>query len=287
MTTNTGFNQTRYRRRRVQNNVIMATTLAMTSLGLIILGTILYTLLYNGLSAINLDLFIQRTPAGNDLGGLGNAIIGSMIITFLAMIIGTPIGIMAGTYLVEYGGKSRVSTVIQFVNDILLSAPSIVVGVFIWNAVVIPTHQYSGYAGAIALSILVIPVIVRTTFDMLSLVPNSLREAAAALGTPKWKMISLICYKAAFQGMLTGIMLGFARISGETAPLLFTSGTAQNWINTIAGPVASLPVTIFEFANSPYENLHRLAWGGALLVTASILFLNILARSLSSLSTKR
>jgi len=276
-----------YARRRATNAVVLSLSLAATAIGLLWLGLILWTLLWHGLGAINLDLFTLQTPAPNSHGGLSNAIYGSIVMTVVATIVGSPIGILAGTFLAEYGRHSPVAPVIRFINDILLSAPSIIVGLFIYDLMVIPMGGFSAWAGAMALAILVIPVVVRTTEDMLNLVPNSLREAAAALGAPKWKVIVMVTYRAALQGMLTGVMLAVARISGETAPLLFTALNNQFWdqggiLHAMSNPMANLPVVIFQFALSPYQDWQSLAWGGALLITATILILNISARLLVS-----
>lgn len=276
-----------YAKRRATNAVVLTLCLSATVVGLIWLGLILWTLLWHGLSAIDLNLFTQMTPAPGNTGGLLNAIYGSLIMTAVATLVGSPIGILAGTFLAEYGRYSPIAPVIRFINDILLSAPSIIVGLFIYDVMVLQMGNFSAWAGAMALAILVIPVVVRTTEDMLNLVPNSLREAAAALGTPKWKVIVTITYRAALQGMLTGIMLAVARIAGETAPLLFTALNNQFWetggiFHIMNYPMANLPVVIFQFALSPYQDWQSLAWGGALLITATILVLNISARLLVS-----
>jgi len=276
-----------YAKRRATNAVVLTLSLAATAVGLAWLGLILWTLLWNGLSAISVDLFTQMTPAPGNTGGLRNAIYGSLIMTAVATLVGSPIGILGGTYLAEYGRYSPIAPVIRFINDILLSAPSIIIGLFIYDLMVLRMGHFSAWAGAMALAILVIPVVVRTTEDMLNLVPNSLREAAAALGAPKWKVIVTVTYRAALQGMLTGVMLAVARISGETAPLLFTALNNQFWeqggiLHVMNYPMANLPVVIFQFALSPYQDWQSLAWGGALLITFTILILNISARLLVS-----
>jgi phosphate transport system permease protein len=256
-----------------------------TSIGLIVLGAILFELLWQGVPAWNLAMFTQMTPPPGSKGGLVNAMAGSLAMTVVGVVVGAPIGILAGTYLAEYSGGSKFGQVIQFINDILLSAPSIIVGLFVYEAMVVTMGHFSAWAGGMALAILVVPVVVRTSVDMLMLVPNGLREAAAALGTPKWKIVTMICYRAAMQGMLTGVMLAVARISGETAPLLFTALNNQFWSSNMDAPMANLPVVIFQFALSPYDDWQHLAWGGALLITMTILVLNIAARFLANLSS--
>ncbi|HVJ51461.1 MAG TPA: phosphate ABC transporter permease PstA [Aliidongia sp.] len=280
------FDLGRYNGRRRRNRVVLTLAMIMTGIGLLFLAVIMLTLLINGVPSLAPSLFYARTPSpGPDIGGLGNAIIGSVYMTGVGMLIGTPIGILAGTYLSEYSRGNKLGQVIQFINDILLSAPSIIIGVFVSVALVIPMHGATALAGGVALSLLVIPVVVRSTYEMLQLVPNGLREAAAALGTPKWKVITVVCYKAATQGMITGVILALARVSGETAPLLFTAGYSQFWKYDLLDQMPSLPVVIFIFANNPAENWRNLAWGGALLITATILILNIIARSLANLSS--
>jgi len=256
--------------------------LGATLFGLFWLAAILGTLLINGIGAIDLAMFTQTTPPPGSAGGLANAIVGSLIMTAVGVVIGAPIGLLAGTFLAEYGHYSRISPIVRFINDVLLSAPSIIVGLFVYQLMVIHMGHFSAIAGAVALAILVIPVVVRTTEDMLNLVPNSLREAAAALGTPKWKVVVMVSYRAAIQGLLTGVLLAIARISGETAPLLFTALNNQFWSLNMDAPMANLPVVIFQFALSPYADWQRLAWGGALLITFAILGLNIGARALAS-----
>jgi phosphate transport system permease protein len=273
---------TRYAIRRHRNNAATALALAATLLGLGWLVLILGSLLWNGFRGLSLSVFTQMTPAPDSPGGLLNPIVGSLIMTGLAVAIGTPIGILAGTYMAEYGRYARVTSVVRFINDILLSAPSIVVGLFIYQIVVAPMGHFSALAGAIALAVLVIPVVVRTTEDMLTLVPNSLREAAASIGLPPYLMIMRICYRAARAGMVTGVLLAVARISGETAPLLFTSLNNQFWNVSLNAPTASLPVVIFLFALSPYQDWQNLAWAGALLITLAVLALSITARTLAA-----
>ncbi len=272
-----------YARRRLTNAVVLSLSLAATVFGLAWLAVILWTLLENGISAISADLFIQTTPPPGSQGGLRNAIYGSVVMTAVATLVGSPVGILAGTFLAEYGRGNPIAPVVRFINDILLSAPSIIVGLFIYDLMVLRMGHFSAWAGAMALAIIVVPVVVRTTEDMLALVPNTLREAAAALGTPKWKVIVMITYRAALQGMITGVMLAVARISGETAPLLFTALNNQFWSTNMDAPMANLPVVIFQFALSPYKDWQSLAWGGALLITVAILVLNIAARLLANL----
>jgi phosphate transport system permease protein len=274
----------RYNRRRASNLVVLSLSLGATGLGLLILFLILGSLLANGVPALGLAAFTQSTPAPGNHGGLLNAIYGSLAMTIVATIVGTPVGILTGTYLAEYGRGSALAPAVRFVNDILLSAPSIVIGLFTYSVVVVPMGHFSAWAGAIALAILVVPVVVRTSEDMLNLVPSGLREAAFALGTPGWKVVVMITYRAALQGMMTGVMLAVARIAGETAPLLFTALNNQFFSSNMNGPMANLPVVIFQFAMSPYADWQRLAWGGALLITFAILVLNIFARFLAGWS---
>jgi phosphate transport system permease protein len=277
-----------YRRRRATNYAALTIAMGAAAFGLFWLIAILWTLLYNGLGAINISLFTEMTPPPGSAGGLLNAIFGSLVLTIGGTAIGTPIGMMAGTYLAEYGKNNALAQIVRFINDILLSAPSIVVGLFVYVIVVAQMGHFSAWAGVIALAIIGLPVMVRTTEDMLNLVPNGLREAAAALGAPMWKVITLIAYRAARSGILTGILLAVARMSGETAPLLFTALNNQFWSVNMNAPMASLPVTIFQFALSPYEDWQQLAWGGALLITVTILILNIVARALATIgSTQR
>ncbi|MEQ1673519.1 MAG: phosphate ABC transporter permease PstA [Candidatus Nitrotoga sp.] len=271
---------TLYARRRLINALSLGISILAMLFGLFWLGWILWTLLANGLQGLNLNLFTQMTPPPGGEGGLLNAIAGSLVMTFIATLIGTPIGILAGTYLAEFGQRGWLAPATRFINDVLLSAPSIVIGLFVYEIYVIKIGHFSGWAGAFALSIIVIPVVIRTTENMLRLVPNTLREAAAALGTPQWKIINFVTLRAARAGILTGLLLAVARISGETAPLLFTSLNNQFWNSDLNQPMANLPVVIFQFAMSPYADWQSLAWAGALLITASVLTLNILARVL-------
>jgi phosphate transport system permease protein len=271
---------TRYKARRRNNAVAMALSIAATVFGIGWLVLILGALLWHGFSGLSLRVFTQMTPPPGASGGLLNPIIGSVILTVLAVLIGTPIGILAGTYMAEYGRHHRLSTVVRFINDILLSAPSIVVGLFIYQIMVAPMGHFSGLAGGVALAVIVIPVVVRTTEDMLTLVPNSLREAATSIGLPRSMSITRICYRAARAGMVTGVLLAVARISGETAPLLFTALNNQFWSTNLNAPMASLPVVIFQFALSPYKDWQSLAWTGALIITLAVLALSITARSL-------
>jgi phosphate transport system permease protein len=270
----------RYKARRRNNAVAMVLSLAATAFGIGWLVLILGALLWYGFSGLSPRVFMQMTPPPGASGGLLNPIIGSVILTVLAVLIGTPIGILAGTYMAEYGRHHRLSTVVRFINDILLSAPSIVVGLFIYQIMVAPMGHFSGLAGGVALAVIVIPVVVRTTEDMLTLVPNSLREAATSIGLPRSMSITRICYRAAGAGMVTGVLLAVARISGETAPLLFTSLNNQFWSTNLNAPMASLPVVIFQFALSPYKDWQSLAWTGALIITLAVLALSITARSL-------
>jgi len=267
--------------RRLVNRINLAASVAVTGLGLLILALILVTLLQHGLAAVSPKLFTGMTaPPGAANGGLLNAIVGSLLITVLAIVIGTPIGIMAGTYLAEFGVGSPLAAVIRFINDILLSAPSILIGLFIYQVAVVPSGHFSGWAGALSLALIAIPVVVRTTEDMLLLVPAGLREAAIALGAPRWRVVVQVSYRSAQAGILTGVLLAVARISGETAPLLFTALNNQFWTTNLNAPMANLPTVIFQFALSPYEDWQRLAWAGALLITVSVLALSIVARLL-------
>ena len=271
-----------YASRRRRNKIMMGLSLGATLLGLGWLVVILGELVWQGLSGLSLKVFTEMTPPPGSDGGLLNAIVGSLILTALAVVIGTPIGILAGTYMAEYGRYDWLTTIVRFINDILLSAPSIVVGLFIYEVMVYPMGHFSGVAGAIALAVIVIPVVVRTTEDMLLLVPNPLREAAAALGMPRAVIIVRVCYRAAKAGMITGVLLAVARISGETAPLLFTALNNQFWSVSLNTPMASLPVVIFQFALSPYADWQKLAWTGALIITFTVLALSIIARALSA-----
>jgi phosphate transport system permease protein len=270
-----------YASRRRRNIITQGLSLAATLFGLGWLVIILGTLLYEGFSGLSLAVFTEMTPPPGAKGGLLNPIIGSLVMTGLAVLIGTPIGILAGTYMAEYGRHERLTSVVRFINDILLSAPSIVIGLFIYEVMVYPMGHFSGWAGAVALSVIVIPVVVRTTEDMLTLVPDTLREAAASIGLPRSLMIMRIAYRAAKAGMITGVLLAVARISGETAPLLFTALNNQFWNSNLNAPVASLPVVIFQFALSPYKDWQALAWTGALIITMAVLALSITARTLA------
>jgi len=267
--------------RKRKNAVMMTLCVVAAGIGLAWLALILGALLYKGLSGVNLAVFTEMTPPPGDAGGLLNAIYGSIVMTIIGIIVGTPIGVLAGTYMAEYGRFSKLTTVVRFINDILLSAPSIIIGLFVYELMVRPMGHFSAIAGAVALSILVIPVVVRTTEDMLNLVPNALREAGTAIGAPRWVVIRSVAYRAALSGIVTGILLAIARISGETAPLLFTALNNQFWSSNLNAPMASLPVTIFQFALSPYEEWQQLAWTGALIITLTVLGLSIIARSLT------
>jgi phosphate transport system permease protein len=274
-----------YARRRMANAVVLGLAVAATGFGLLWLVLVLWTLLVEGISALTPSLFTQMTPPPGSAGGLLNAIYGSLAMTVIATLLGTPTGILAGTFLAEYSRGGRFGEIVRFINDILLSAPSIIVGLFVYELMVVHMGHFSAWAGSVALAIIVIPVVVRTTEDMLNLVPNALREAASALGSPKWKVIVMVSYRAAIQGMVTGVMLAVARIAGETAPLLFTALNNQFWSTSLNAPMANLPVVIFQFAMSPYADWQVLAWGGALLITITVLFLNIGARLIASWST--
>jgi phosphate transport system permease protein len=271
-----------YNGRKRSNGFFLSLSTLAALFGLVWLALILYSLFYNGFSGLSLKVFTEMTPPPGQDGGLANAIFGSVVMSVLAVAAGTPIGIMAGTYLAEYGRYSWLSNVVRFINDILLSAPSILIGLFIYVIVVATTHTFSGWAGAAALTVIVIPVVVRTTENMLLLVPNGLREAATAMGAPRAVMIKAVTWRAARAGIVTGILLAIARISGETAPLLLTVLSNQFWSTHLGGPIASLPVIIFNFAMSPYEDWHKLAWAGALLITIAVLTLSIIARVLES-----
>lgn len=267
-----------YRQRRIVNSFNMVMSMLAVGFGLFWLVWILWTLFSYGLGGINLSVFTQSTPPPGSTGGLANAIYGSLLMTLFGTLIGTPIGILAGVYLAEFGERGWLAPATRFINDILLSAPSIVIGLFVYEIYVISVGHFSGWAGALALAIIVVPVVVRTTENMLRLVPNTLREAAAALGAPQWKVVMMVTLRASKAGVLTGILLAVARISGETAPLLFTALNNQFWNSNMNQPMANLPVVIFQFAMSPYEDWHALAWAGALLITVSVLGLNVLAR---------
>ncbi|MSP50758.1 MAG: phosphate ABC transporter permease PstA [Alphaproteobacteria bacterium] len=276
---------TLYARRKLVNRLALTLAGGAAALGLFWLTAILWTLLAKGVAGIDLALFTEMTPPPGDAGGLLNAIFGSLVMTVVAVLVGAPVGILAGTYLAEYaryeqGG--RLGEVVRFVNDILLSAPSIIIGLFVYEVMVVRMGHFSGWAGAMALAVIAVPVVLRTTDDMLTLVPAGLREAAAALGASRWKVIVTIAYRAAGSGMMTGVLLAIARVSGETAPLLFTALNNQFWSGDMNAPMANLPVVIFQFALSPYENWQRLAWSGALVITATVLLLNVVARMLAA-----
>jgi len=271
------------RRRRVTAAIALGASGVATLLGLAILAAILWTLFSRGLGGLSWQVFTQTTPAPGSSGGLINAIYGSLVMTLLGLAIGAPIGILAATYLSEYGRGAKLSTVIRFINDVLLSAPSIVIGLFVYTLVVLSMGHFSAIAGAISLGIIVIPVTVRTAEDMLRLIPSSMRQASAGLGAQPWRTITSVVYPAARSGLLTGVLLALARISGETAPLLFTALNNQFWSAKLNQPMANLPVVIFQFATSPYKNWQSLAWTGALLITLFVLVLSILARLISNL----
>jgi phosphate transport system permease protein len=273
--------QSNYARRKFVNRVALTLSLLAMAFGLFWLFWILFETIRLGLSGLTMNTLTQMTPPPNDEGGLANAIYGSFLMVALATFVGTPIGVMAGIYLAEFDSKGWLANVTRFVNDILLSAPSIVIGLFVYAVVVSQFKSFSGYAGVVALALIVIPVVIRTTENMLQLVPPGLREAAYALGAPKWKVVLSITLRAARSGVVTGVLLGVARIAGETAPLLFTALSNQFWTSSLSEPMASLPVTIFKFAMSPYENWQKLAWAGVLLITIAVLGLNILARVLT------
>jgi phosphate transport system permease protein len=270
-----------YPARRRLNAAVLGLSVGATIIGLGWLVLVLATLIWQGAGGLSLKNFTEMTPPPGSDGGLLNPIIGSLIMTGIAVLIGTPIGILAGTYMAEYGRYSPLTTAVRFINDILLSAPSIIVGLFVYEIMVYPLGHFSGIAGAAALALIVIPVVVRTTEDMLLLVPNTLREAAFALGMPRYRIVSQIVYRAARAGMLTGVLLAVARISGETAPLLFTALNNQFWSVNLNAPMASLPAVIFQFALSPYKDWQQLAWTGALIITLAVLALSIIARTLA------
>jgi phosphate transport system permease protein len=267
-----------YARRRRRNAIAMGLSLAATAIGLGWLVLILGALLWQGFTGLSLKVFTEMTPPPGSDGGLLNPIAGSLIMTGLGVLIGTPVGILAGTYMAEYGRYARTTAVVRFINDILLSAPSIIVGLFIYEVAVAPMGHFSALAGALALAVIVVPVVIRTTEDMLLLVPNPLREAAAALGIPRAYIIRHVAYRAAKAGIVTGVLLAIARISGETAPLLFTALNNQFWSSNLNAPMASLPAVIFQFALSPYADWQKLAWTGALIITFAVLTLSIVAR---------
>jgi phosphate transport system permease protein len=271
-----------YRSRQRRNVTTMGLAYAATAFGLSWLVLILGVLLWKGFSGLSVAVFTEMTPPPGAAGGLLNPIMGSLVMTVIAVLIGTPLGMLAGTYLAEYGRYDKLSTVVRFINDILLSAPSIVIGLFVYEILVAQMGHFSGWAGAVALAVIVVPVVVRTTEDMLTLVPDTLREAAASIGLPRSLMIVKVAYRAARAGMITGVLLAIARISGETAPLLFTALNNQFWSLNMNAPVASLPVVIFQFALSPYKDWQDLAWTGALIITLTVLTLSIIARALAS-----
>jgi phosphate transport system permease protein len=273
--------------RRRANALFLALCVGAALFGLLFLVLILFSLIYNGVAGFSLAVFTEITPAPGSAGGLKNAIVGSLMITAIGVVIGTPIGILAGTYLAEYGRYSRLSAVVRFINDILLSAPSIIIGLFVYEILVTTMGHFSGIAGAVALAIIVIPIVTRTTEDMLRLVPGPLREAATAMGLPRAHVITKVAYRAARAGMITGILLAVARVSGETAPLLFTALSNQFFTWDLGAPMASLPVVIFQFALSPYKDWQHLAWSGALLITVTVLLLSIVARALGTARTPK
>ena len=270
--------QAKYNQRKRLNQLALTLSMAAMLFGVFWLIWILWETIRLGLGGMSLALFTEMTPPPNEAGGLANAIFGSLVLVALATLVGTPVGVMAGVYLAEYGRQGWLASTTRFVNDILLSAPSIVIGLFVYTMVVAQFRSFSAWAGIVALALIVIPVVIRTTENMLILVPASLREAAYALGTPKWKVIIMVTLRAARAGVITGVLLAVARIAGETAPLLFTALNNQFWNSDLAKPMASLPVTIFKFAMSPYENWQQLAWAGVFLITVAVLGLNILAR---------
>ena len=269
---------TLYQRRRLYNATLLSLATLATVFGLFWLAWLLITLVGQGIGWITPTIFTQITPPPGSAGGLSNAIVGSIMLTLGGITIGAPIGILAGTYLAEFGRGRVIAAIVRFINSILLSAPSIIMGVFVYELVVLTTGHFSGWAGILALALIVLPVVVRTTEDMLRLVPDAMREAAAALGAPKWKVVMSVVYRAARAGIMTGVLLAIARISGETAPLLFTALNNQFWNTNLGKPIANLPVVIFQFAMSPSADWHHLAWAGALFITFSILLLNIFAR---------
>lgn len=275
----------RYRNRKISNRIWMVLSLVSTLIGLGVLALILGGLFWKGLSGFHLGLFTQMTPPPGSEGGLLNPIAGSLMMTFIGVVLGSPIGIMAGTFLAEYGERSILASVVRFINDVLLSAPSIIIGLFVYQVMVAPLGHFSGLAGGVALALIVIPVVVRTTEDMLRLVPIPLREAASALGMPRSFVIRKVVYRAARTGMITGLLLAFARISGETAPLLFTALNNQFWSTDLTQPMASLPAVIFQFALSPYKDWQELAWSGALLITLTVLTLSVISRALTASRT--
>jgi len=277
-----------YKRRQLVNRIGLTLSMSAMGLGLFVLLWILYVLFSNGIAALDWAMFTQSTPApGSDGGGLANAIVGSLLMVGVTALVSTPIGILAGVYLAEYGDQSKTASLTRFVTDIMLSAPSIVLGLFVYAVLVAQVRHFSGWAGSVALSLIAIPVVVRTTENMLRLVPGSLREAAFALGAPRWKVATFVTLRAAQSGVMTGLLLALARISGETAPLLFTALNNQFFSTDMNAPMANLPVVIFQFAMSPYDNWIRLAWGGALLITLTVLILNVVARVFFRDNTQR
>ncbi len=265
-------------RRRTMEHITVGLAWFATGVGLAVLALILFELLRRGVASLRLETFIKATPPPGATGGLLNAIVGSLVMTGLAILVATPVGVLAGTWLAEYGRESKLASVVRFLNDTLLSAPSIIIGLFIYGIAVQPVGHFSGWAGALALALIALPVIVRTTEDMMSLIPESLREAGMAVGAPRWRVIVTIAYRAALSGISTGVLLAVARISGETAPLLFTALNNQFFASGINQPMSSLPVVIFQFAMSPYDNWKELAWAGALMISVAVLALNIMAR---------
>jgi phosphate transport system permease protein len=282
MTMNAQTDTPLYASRRRRNVITMGFAYGATIFGLSWLVLILGVLLYEGFSGLSLAVFTEMTPPPGAAGGLLNPIMGSLVMTIIAVLLGTPLGMLAGTYMAEYGRYDKLSTVVRFINDILLSAPSIVIGLFVYEIMVAQMGHFSGWAGAVSLAVIVVPVVVRTTEDMLTLVPDTLREAAASIGLPRALMITKVAYRAARAGMITGVLLAVARISGETAPLLFTALNNQFWSLDLNAPVSSLPVVIFQFALSPYKDWQKLAWTGALIITFTVLTLSIIARALAS-----
>jgi len=276
-----------YARRRLRNTIMMGLCVVAAGFGLLWLLVILGELVWKGTAGLSLSVFSEMTPPPGEAGGLANPIVGSLLMTGLAVLIGAPVGVLAGTYMAEYGRHARLSAVVRFINDILLSAPSIIVGLFVYEVLVVTMGHFSGIAGVMALALIVLPVVVRTTEDMLLLVPDALREAGTAIGAPRWVVIRSVAYKAARAGITTGVLLAIARISGETAPLLFTALNNQFFSLDLGAPIASLPVTIFQFALSPYEEWQQLAWTGALIITFAVLALSIVARVLAGRGDER
>jgi phosphate transport system permease protein len=267
-----------YLRRRLVNILALSLSMVATVFGIFWLVWLLWTLVRAGLPGLNPTVFTEATPGPGNAGGLSNALVGSLALTVGGIVLGAPIGVLAGTYLAEFSRDSKIAGLVRFINDVLLSAPSIIIGVFVYELVVVPSGHFSAWAGMVALALVALPVVVRTTEDMLRLVPSTMREAAAALGSPQWKVTIMVVYRAARTGILTGILLAVARISGETAPLLFTALNNQFW-GKLSEPIANLPVVIFQFAMSPYKDWHDLAWAGALIITVAVLLLNIVAHS--------